>query len=300
LNFDALQNAKENLRASEENFRLIVDSIPGLVVTMTAQGELEFVSRQCLDYFGMTLDELKGWVTSDIVHPDDLSRVLATWRRSVQTGHPYDSEYRIRHADGVYRWFHVRGLPLRNKEGRIIRWYVLHTDIDDRKRAEEALRASELNFRLIVDSIPGLVCTMSAAGEFQLFNRQILEYFGKTPEELKRWATSDIVHPDDLSRVIAAFTSSIDTGHAYDIEHRCRRADGVYRWFQVRALPVRDAEGGVISWYILLTDIDDRKRAEDRLQLLLDVTNQVVSNLQLSDLLSAISSSVRRVMQLIW
>jgi formate hydrogenlyase transcriptional activator len=114
---------------------------------------------------------------------------------------------------------------------------------------------------------------------------------------LKSWATSDVVHPDDLSLVIAAFSSSIDTGRAYDIEHRCRRADGVYRWFQVRALPVRDAEGRVISWYILLTDIDDRKRAEDRLQLLLDVTNQVVSNLQLHDLLGAISSSVRRVMQ---
>src|SRR6202140_3501312 len=140
LNFDTSQHATEALRASEESFRLIVDSIPGLVVTMTAQGELEFVSQQCLDYFGMTLDELKGWATSDIVHPDDLSRVLATWRRSVETGHSYDSEYRIRHADGVYRWFHVRGLPLRNKEGRIIRWYVLHTDIDDRKRAEEALR----------------------------------------------------------------------------------------------------------------------------------------------------------------
>jgi formate hydrogenlyase transcriptional activator len=297
LNFDALQNAKENLRASEESFRLIVDSIPGLVVTMTAQGELEFVSQQCLDYFGMTLDELKGWVTSDIVHPDDLSRVLATWRRSVQTGHPYDSEYRIRHADGVYRWFHVRGLPLRNKEGRIIRWYVLHTDIDDRKRAEEALRASELNFRLIVDSIPGLVCTMNATGEVQLLNRQVLEYFGKTIEELKGWATSDAVHPDDLPRVIAAFTSSVETGHPYDIEHRCRRADGVYRWFQVRALPVRDTEARVISWYILLTDIDNRKQAEDRLQLLLDVTNQVVSNLQLRDLLRAISGNIRRVMQ---
>ena len=69
---------------------------------------------------------------------------------------------------------------------------------------------------------------MSAAGEFQLFNRRILEYFGKTPEELKSWATSDVVHPDDLSRVIAAFTSSIDTGHVYDIEHRCRRADGPF------------------------------------------------------------------------
>jgi formate hydrogenlyase transcriptional activator len=168
----------------------------------------------------------------------------------------------------------------------------LACDVQD-EYVEEALRTSELNLSLVIDSIPGLVCTMSAAGEFQLFNRQILEYFGKTPEELKSWATSDIVHPDDLPRVIAAFTSSIETEHHY----RYRRADGVYRWFQVRALPLRDTEGGVISWYILLTDIDERKQAEDRLQLLLDVTNRVVSNLQLRDVLRSISGNIRRVMQ---
>jgi formate hydrogenlyase transcriptional activator len=176
LNFDALQHAEQALRASEQGFRLIVDSIPGLVNTTTAEGKFEFVSQQCLDYFGTTLEELKaqeskGWTTSNIVHPDDFPHMLATWRRSVETGHPYESEYRIRRADGIYRWFHVRSLPWRDTEGRIIRWYTLRTDIDD------------------------------------------------------------------------------------------------------------------------------RKRAEDRLQLLLDVTNQVVSNLQLSDLLGAIASSVRRVMQ---
>jgi formate hydrogenlyase transcriptional activator len=142
LNFDASQHAKEALRASEERFRLIVDNIPGLVLTMRAEGELEFVSQQGLDYSGKTLDELKGWTTSDIVHPDDLSRVLATWRRSVETGHPagYDSAYRIRRADGVYRWFQVRALPVRDTDGRIIRWYCLHTDIDQRKQAEDRLQ----------------------------------------------------------------------------------------------------------------------------------------------------------------
>jgi PAS domain S-box-containing protein len=223
--------------------------------------------------------------------------VLAAFTSSIKTGQPYDTEHRIRRADGVYRWFHVRALPLRGTEGRIIRWYVLSTDIDDRKRVEEALRASEHNLRQVVDSIPGLVCTMNAAGEVQLLNRQVLEYFGKTTEEMKNWATSDAVHPDDRPRVIAAFTNSVETGDPYDIEHRCRRADGVYRWFQVRALPVRDMEGRIMSWYILLTDIDNRKQAEDRLQLLLDVTNQVVSNLQLRDLLGAISAGVRRVMR---
>src|SRR6266446_5576530 len=150
LNLDASQHAKEALRASEESFRLIVDSIPGLVLTMSAQGELEFVSQQGLDYSGKTLEELKGWTNSDIVHPDDLSRVLATWKTSVETGHPagYDSEYRIRRADGVYRWFQVRAVPVRDSEGRVSRWYCLHTDIDDRKSDEEALRASEESFRL--------------------------------------------------------------------------------------------------------------------------------------------------------
>ncbi|HTF71116.1 MAG TPA: sigma 54-interacting transcriptional regulator [Edaphobacter sp.] len=302
LNFDASQRAEEALRASEQGFRRIVDCIPGLINTTTADGEFEFVSQQSLDYFGLTLDKLKGydskgWTTSDIVHPHDLSRMLATWRRSVESGHPYESEYRIRRADGVYRWFNVRSLPWRDTEGRIIRWYTLRTDIDDRKRIEEALRASELNLGLVVDSIPGLVNTMTAEGENELVNQQVLAYFGRSPEELNSWATSDLIHPDDLPRVIAAFTSSIETGHPYDIEHRIRRADGVYRWFQVRALPLRDTEGRIIRWYVLSTDIEQRKQAEDRLQLLLDITNQVVSNLQFRDLLRAISASVRRVMQ---
>jgi PAS domain S-box-containing protein len=134
-----------------------------------------------------------------------------------------------------------------------------------RRRVEENLRRTQ-PFRLVVDSIPGLVCTMSATGEVQLLSRQVLEYFGKSPEEMKSWATSDAVHPDDLPRVISAWTNSIETGHPYDIEHRCRRGDGIYRWFQVRALPVRDAESRITCWYNLLTDIDDRKRAEQALQ----------------------------------
>src|SRR5260370_3785161 len=138
---------------------------------------------------------------------------------------------------------------------------------------------------------------MNAVGEVELLNRQVLEYFGKTMEELQHWATTDAVHPDDVAGLLAGCTLSVETGNPYGSGARCRRADGVYRWFQVRALPVRDTEGRVISWYILLTDIDKRKQAEDRLQLLLDVTNQVVSNLQLRDLLCAISGNIRRVMQ---
>jgi formate hydrogenlyase transcriptional activator len=175
-------------------------------------------------------------------------------------------------------------------------------NFDALQHAEEALRASEQSFRRIVDSIPGLVNTTTAEGEFEFVSQQCLDYFGTTLEDLKAqeskgWATSNIVHPDDFPRMLATWRRSVETGHPYESEYRVRRADGVYRWFHVRSLPWRDAEGHIIRWYTLRTDIDDRKQAEDRLQLLLDVTNQVVSNLQLRDLLGAISSSVRRVMQ---
>jgi PAS domain S-box-containing protein len=152
--------------------------------------------------------------------------------------------------------------PLRDESGNIVKWYGTNADIEERKCAEEALRSNEQKLRLIVDTIPGMVCTMNAAGEVQLLNRQVLEYFGKTSEELKNWAAGDAVHPDDLPRVIDLWRRSVETGQPYEYELRQRRADGMYRWFQSRALPVRDAEDRISGWYMLLTDVDDRKRNE--------------------------------------
>jgi PAS domain S-box-containing protein len=133
------------------------------------------------------------------------------------------------------------------------------------KNAVVEIRNSENKLRTIIDTIPGFVCTLSAAGEVELVNRQVLEYFGKTMEELKNWATSNVIHPDDLPRVVDSWKRSIEIGQPYDLELRQRRADDVYRWFQSRALPARDAEGRIAGWYMLLTDIDDRKRAEEEL-----------------------------------
>src|SRR5882724_2909085 len=297
LNFDTSQHATEALRASEEGFRLIVDSIPAFAWYAGTDGKIEYLNQPILDFTGVRLEDLVGFGWANVLHPQDVERTKKAWLHSIETGEPCDVDQRVRRFDNIYRWFRTNAQPLRDRSGRVIRWYGVATDIEDLKRAEEGLREREQNLRLVVDSIPGLVHTTTSEGELEFVNRQILDYFGRTLDELKGWASNDFIHPDDLPRVIAAFASSIETGLPYDIEHRCRRADGVYLWFQVRALPVRDTQGHVSSWYILLTDIDKRKQAEDRLQLLLDVTNQVVSNLQLRDLLRAIAASVRRVMQ---
>ena len=253
---------REALRESERNSRLLVDSIPGLVALLTSGGEVQFANRQILEYTGRTLEELKQWGTDDTVHPVDLPHVIQTFTQSIASGSPYEIVQRLRRSDGAYRWFQNNGFPLRDASGHIVRWCVLLTDIDERKRAEDALRESERESRLIVDSIPGFVAAFTPGGELEFVNRPILDYFGQTLEELKGWGTGGTIHPEDLPRVVERFTTSIASGEPFEFEVRTRRFDGVYRWFQSRGSPLRDTNGRIVRWYNLLIDVDDRKRAE--------------------------------------
>jgi PAS domain S-box-containing protein len=243
-----------------------VDSIPGLVALLTAAGEVSFVNRQILDYTGRTLEELKRWGTDDTVHPEDLPHFIQIFTQSIATGSPYEIVQRLRRSDGVYRWFQNNGFPLRDPGGRVMRWCVLLTDIDERKRAEDALRESERESRLVVDSIPGLVAAFTPGGAVEFVNRQIRDYFGSTLEELKQWETGQTTHPEDLPRVVELFTRAVAYGEPFEFEVRARRSDGVYRWFQSRGFPLRDQDGHIVRWYNLLIDIDERKRAEEDLR----------------------------------
>jgi PAS domain S-box-containing protein len=244
----------------------VVDALPGLGWTALPDGRAEFLNQRWLDYTGLSAAEATGPGWLEAIHPDDRKSLGDYWQSCVSSGAPGDTEARMRRYDGAYRWFLFRASPLRDAGGNISRWFGTNIDIEERRRNEEALRARELSWRQIVDNVPGLVATMGAMGEVEFLNRQTLEYFGKTNEQLKDWSLIGAVHPDDLHRVIEGRARAIETGDAYDIEHRCRRADGVYRWFQVRGLPVRDAEGTITAWYLLLTDIEDRKKAEEALR----------------------------------
>jgi formate hydrogenlyase transcriptional activator len=259
------------MTANEQSLRLIVDSIPGFVSTFNAAGEVELHNRQVLEYTGKTAEEMKNWATSEILHPDDLPRVIDAWRRGIEIGGPIDLEHRNRGADGVYRWFHGRAVPQRDAEGRIVRWYNLGTDIDERKRAEDELRKafekiakSEAELRTIIDLIPQLITAVGTDGNFLYANQAVQEYTGLTKKELRLECFHPVFHPEDSERLRHEREAAISRRVPFEYERRIRRKDGQFRWFLVQYKPLLDERGEVSRWYVTSTDIDDRKHAEER------------------------------------
>lgn len=160
------------------------------------------------------------------------------------------------------------------------------------KQAEQALQARELDFQLIVDGIPAQIAVITPAGKVETLNQPCLEYFGKTLEELKGWAASDSVHPEDLPQVTEVLQHALETSETYEVESRHRRFDGVYRWFHVRGFPLKDTNGTILRWCVLLTDIDDRKRAESQLVREKRLLEMVASGHALTDVLTELCEFV--------
>jgi len=259
----------------ENDLCRIIDSLPGLIWTALPDGDIDFVNQRWCEYTGLGADAAcgKGWLTA--VHPEDLPTLLERWQSILASADASEIEARLRRFDGEYHWFVVRARPITGPSGRIVKWCGINSDIEGRWQIEEARRSQwwlpsptrESDFRSIADSIPALICLMKPGGELVLVNKQTLEYFGKTLDELKVSPLADTMHPDDHARALAVSDGpEAKAGRPWDNEVRLRRADGTYRWFHVHAFPLRDAEGAIVSWYLLQTDIDDRKQTESALK----------------------------------
>ena len=203
---------------------------------------------------------------TDTIHPEDLPHVIEVFTRSIATGNPYEIVQRFRRSDGIYRWFLNCGLPVRDPSGQIARWCVLLTDIDERKRAEDALRASERSLQLIIDTIPALAWSARTDGSAEFFNRHYLDFIGLSAEQASGWGWTAAVHPEDVNDLASTWQRIMASNAAGEAEARLRRQDGGYRWFLFRANPLRDEHGTIVKWYGINTDIEDRKQAEAELR----------------------------------
>jgi PAS domain S-box-containing protein len=271
----------------KNELRRVVDALPGLVWTARPDGHIDFLNQRWCEYTGLGVDEAcgEGWQTA--IHPEDLPELLERWRSILASGELREMEVRLRRFDGEYRWFLVRACPLVDASGRVVKWCGMNIDIEDRRRAEQALHAQERRFRSIVDGFPALVALRTPAGDLEYANRRYLEYFGATLEKLKRSAWGRDFHPDDLPKVLAAWREAAETGVPCDIE--CRHlTGGVYRWFHMHGFPLRDTEGRIVLWYLLHIDVDDRKRAEALLASEKRLLEMVAGGDSLSGILEAL------------
>jgi len=235
-----------------------------------------------LEYFGRTVEQLKQWGTTDAVHPADLPGAIAAWQHAVETGLPYEFEHRIRRGDGEYRWFQSRGLPLRDAEGRIVRWYNLLTDIDARKQSEERLRRSEAELleaqRL---SHAGSWRHDLASGAF-FASPEVLRIRGV--ESAEPLSTIDRmysgIHPDDRSRVRHTYEAAQARKGEFDAEYRIVLRDGTTKHLHTIGHPVLNEAGDIVEYVGTGMDVTEQRQAQAALQMAFEEIKHLKDRLQ--------------------
>ncbi|MGL5062139.1 MAG: PAS domain S-box protein [Microcoleus sp.] len=274
-------NFLEVLRQSEERFRIAAESASDLIYEWDINTDIVLWFGRIDEHLGCEKGEFprtrQAW--ESILHPEDRDRIaaaveeyLTTWDKS---NAPFFQEYRVmsRHG-GSLHWID-RGKVVPDNLGRPSKWIGAIGDITARKQAESQrnlalaqeqvarhrAQAGEQLYRFLAEAIPQIVWTALPDGWVDYYNQRWFEYTGLTMAETQGWGWQSVIHPDDALNCLQRWTNSVQTGETYEVEYRFKRAaDGAYRWYLGRAVPVRDAEGKVIKWFGTCTDIDDRKR----------------------------------------
>jgi len=262
-------------RPLEAQLRATLNMIPAYTWYAAPSGALTFVNERFADYLGLAKDHRlrsgadtgAAWDSHlPLLHLDDREETRKVWSECLKSGRACDVAFRVRDAEGNYRRFLSRAEPLRAGDGTLLGWIGVNLDIEEQEGLTKALRKSEEELRQMLDLAPQIVGVLGPRRERLYANRVALAYYGVTLEEWRRRSFGPEVHPDDFDRVKALVDRSVEHPAAYEAEMRLRKSDGTYRWFLVRYNPLRDDQGELVRWYLACTDIDDRKRAEERLQ----------------------------------
>lgn len=260
------KRGEDALRVSEERFRTLASHAPVGIFQTDLNGDNLFVNEGWRQMAGMTSEEARGKGWTNAIHPDDRERVTANWQQALASGTSSSAEFRFRRPDGVVTWLQGNAVPLRDPQGRNIGYIGTVADITARKQGEAALRNSELMYRAIGESIDYGIWICDAEGRNIYCSESFLKLVGMTQEECSDLGWADLLHPDDVEQTIAAWKQCVQSGAAWDVEHRFRGVDG--RWHPVlaRGVPVRNEQGAVIAWVGINLDISELKRVESELR----------------------------------
>src|ERR1700722_6025245 len=262
----SLKSALDEAKSSEDHLQLVLNSIPMMVWSDNQDGKNDFCNQQVLDYLGIPSEDAVDYDWKQTLHPEDAARVAQKWELASATGGMYEVEKRVRGADGNYRWFQTRALPIRDQQGEIVRWYGTDTDIEDLKRADEALAEHARQLKQVIDIAPMHMFIWEPDARTSYGNRASHEYFGPIPPMAPREFLELVTHAEDLEKLLAGLSDAIGRENVFAMEVPMRKHTGEYRWFLHQINPLRDEQKRIVRWCGTRIDIDDRKREEDRTQ----------------------------------
>ncbi|EGE56192.1 UNVERIFIED_ORG: PAS domain S-box-containing protein [Rhizobium esperanzae] len=308
VDIDDEMRAQEALRERERELSQLVDMVPSLLWRLDQDGTPTFFNQRLIDFLGLDIIDMKmpgltrlAALIEAAVHPDDAASLTEALHHSLATGERFSKQYRLRRADGVYRWVRGSAEPLRDENGRIIQWYGLTHDIDDQLRIEEELRERERSLWQIVETLPAMIDCAAPDGEPVYRNPRLRDFLGYKLEELDGTGKTRLdgtldagVHPDDVASVKLDYAHSLRTGEPYARRHRLRRFDGEYRWVETRAAPMRNAEGVIVQWNVICLDIDGEVRAEEDLRQVREGLARASQVASLAELSASIAHEVNQ------
>jgi PAS domain S-box-containing protein len=270
--------AEESLRESEARFRNLADNAPVMVWVTAPDGTCAYLSRSWYEFTGQTLETGLGFGWLDAIHPDDRDWSDEVFRNANLKREAFQLEYRLRRADGTYRWAIDAAAPRFGSDGTFLGYVGSVLDITERKQIEDRLSASVAEFRTVTNVTPALVWVCSGTGRSIFLNQRWHEFTGQTVEEAEGQGWAQAMHPEDAERILPYWQHCRETGETYEGEVRYRRRDGEYRWHAFRALPHADQNGVIEKWFGVSVDIHERKEWDDHRELLINELNHRVKN----------------------
>jgi PAS domain S-box-containing protein len=260
------QPVDQILRESENRHRSYIELTGQIAWVTNANGEVVEDIPYFRHFTGLIYEQVKGSGWASALHPDDIAKTLKVWNDAVSSKSSYETEYRLKRYDGVYRDLLAKGSPAFDKNGEILEWVGVCIDITERKQIEESIKSNEKRFRELIESLPQLFWTCRVDGPCDYLSKQWVDYTGIPEEEQLGYRWLEQLHPDDKDKTVSEWMEKVKTGESFDIEFRIRRNDGVYHWFKTRAVPMHDADGKIIKWFGSNTDFDEIKKAEEQLR----------------------------------
>jgi len=256
------------IRESEELFRTFSNNIQSLAWIADSEGWIHWYNQRWYDYTGTTLEEMQGWGWEKVHHPDHIESVVAFVRDAWKKPEAWELIFPLRGADGLYRWFLTRAVPIVDADGKITRWIGTNTNINEQKLAQQKIEESEAELTELANAMPQLVWIADGVGNVTYYNDRLAEFAGATKDDDGKWRWEGLVHEDDLQKTADAWSGAINAGTLYQVEHRIQMKDGNYRWYLSRGIPQKDSAGNITKWFGTATDIHEQKQFTERLEQL--------------------------------